>query len=106
MTALRAGDIVTIKARVTSVAPYDGGQQIRVKVLPNGAELGWLIQKETAFELAEATLRVGDMVKFADRPGHADAWEIKAIFDNDQIAVQKRGNWPVEMANAKQARRL
>jgi plastocyanin len=107
MTTLRKGDIVTFRAVVTDVADYDRGeQQIQAKILPKGESIGWCLQNENAFTIAETTLRVGDRVKFIDRPGHVDAWEIKAIFDNDQIAVQKVGNWPVEMANAKNARRL
>lgn len=106
MSKLREGDIVTIRARVLRVAPYDDGQQIMARLLPNGEQIGWLLQKETAFEPAELMLKVGDTVKFDDRPGHAEGWEIKAIFDNDQIAVQKHGHWPVEMADAKRARRV
>lgn len=106
MTELRQGDTVTFKAVVTRVAPHDGGQQIMAKILPNGEEIGWCLQKENGFEPDTFVLKIGDRVKFVDRPGHADPWEIKAIFDNDQIAVQKVGNWPVELANAKNARRL
>lgn len=106
MSKLRVGDTVVFKATVLRVADYDGGQQIMAKILPKGEEIGWCLPKENAFELHETKLKVGDMVKFVDRPGHTDAWEIKAIFENDQIAVQKRGNWPVEMANAKNARRI
>jgi len=106
MTKVRPGDIVTFKAVVTRAADYDGGQQIMAKILPKGEEIGWCLPKENAFEVHETKLTVGDRVKMIDRPGHIDSWEVKAIFDNDQVAVQKVGNWPVEMANAKNLRRL
>lgn len=67
MTKIRVGDIVTLEMRVTSVASYASkddpdGQQIQGKILPRGAELGWLVPQEVRFKLKEAKLKVGDSV--------------------------------------------
>ena len=59
MTALRKGDVIQLKAVVTSVAPYDRGQQVMAKLLPNGSEIGWLLQRETAFSIAEQPVEIG-----------------------------------------------
>jgi hypothetical protein len=103
---LRKGDIVTFKAVVESVAAYDGGQQIMAKILPKGAHIGWCLQHENGFEPHTLTLKVGDMVRMTDRPGHTEPWEVMALFDNKQAAVKKRGEWPVQMANTDNLRRI
>lgn len=105
MAKLRKGDIVTFRAVVTDVAGQ-GEQQIMAKILPKGKTVGWCLQNENGFEPAELTLAVGDRVRMIDRPGHADPWEVKAIFDNHQVAVQKVGNWPVEMADERNLKRI
>lgn len=103
---LRPGDVVIFKAVVTDVADYgQGEQQIQARILPRGEHIGWCIPKENAFEPQTLTLKVGDQVKMIDRPGHADPWEVKAIFDGGQVAVQKPRQ-PVELANAANLRRV
>lgn len=103
---LRAGDVVTFKAIVTDVADYGvGEQQIQARILPRGEHVGWCIPKENAFEPHTLNLKVGDKVKMIDRPGHVDPWEVRAIFEGGQVAVQKPRQ-PVEMANAANLRRV
>lgn len=62
MTNIRPGDTVTVQIKVTEVAPYDGGQQIMGKMLPNGDTVGWLLPKEAAVTLHTTAFRVGDEV--------------------------------------------
>ena len=97
MPKLREGDIVTFRARVTRVADYDEDQQILAKILPKGQEIGWCVPKENAFTPDELVLRVGDRARRVDMIGEDNVWEIKALFDDKQVAVQKIGNWPVQI---------
>lgn len=106
MTPLRKGDIVTFQAVVTDVAKFNDGQQIQAKILPNGDQLGWCVPNENAFKPEKLSIKVGDRVQFLDRPGHKDPWEIMAVFDHDQYAIKKVGNWPVEMASGKNMKRV
>jgi len=105
VTKVRPGDIVLFKAKVTRTADYDGGQQIMAKILPNGDEIGWCLPKENAFIISELTLQVGDQVKITDRPGHTTPWEIRALFDTGQAAIQQ-GAQPIIMEQLKNLRRV
>lgn len=107
MKTLRPGDLVTLTARVTRVAPHDlDGQQIEVKLLPNGEELGWLLQKEVAFEPKQLTLKVGDIVRKHSMIGEDNRWEIMALFDDNQVAVKKCGCWPINVITMSDVERI
>jgi plastocyanin len=105
VTALRAGDIVTLRARVIDAAAYDNGeQQVMVQLLPNGKQMGWLLQKEVAFEPDELLLKVGDRVRH--KTDDADTYEVMALFPDKQVAIRKLGNWPISMTSLSRITRL
>lgn len=67
MSKIRAGDIVTVRIRVTEVGDYQSkdhpdAQQILGTMLPNGGNVGWLVPQEAAFTLAEQVIRIGDTI--------------------------------------------
>ena len=104
MSSLRKGDIVTLRALVTRVAPYDDGQQIMVKLLPKGEELGWLLQRETGFTPAEQPIAVGDKVRHCT--DDANTYEVMAMFDLGQIAIRVVGSKPVQMSHINRVERI
>lgn len=105
MAALRKGDVVQLKAVVTSVAPYDGGQQIMAKLLPNGSEIGWLLQRETAFTIVEQPVAKGDVVRFKN---DADGvhYELLHFFEHNQIAVREVGGKNVQITSPNRVERV
>ena len=107
MTKLRKGDVVHFKATVVDVADYsDAGQQIRAKLLPKGEEIGWCVPSEYDFKPAELVLKVGDRVRHVERGGEAEIYEVMGLFANNQAAIRKLGNWPVEVVMFHHVRRL
>lgn len=104
MTRIRVGDIVTVRIKVTEVGDYQSkehpdAQQILGKMLPRGAQVGWLVPQEAAFTLAEQVIRVGDRV-YMDRARSKIGKVVATIQNTDedtaQLWVLPEGNWKAE----------
>lgn len=95
---IRAGDIVTVRIRVTEVADYgEEGQQVMGQVLPRGGQVGWLVPQEAKVTLDEQQFRKGDFVWVDD--ARSNKAEVMAVFEHEgthQLWIKPNGHWKMD----------